>query len=453
MRDGGPRRDGEVRRTGLESLAQRVLARFPTVEDPIRLARRPFFVELAGTPKSGKSTTAARLAHFLRRNHFRVRLLPEPASICPLAHQDHLAFNTWATCTTLIEMLQAVERDEQIVLLDRGLFDALCWTHWLARTGRLSAAERRTVDEFVALDCWRQWLDLVFVFTADPDTAIEREVAGQLTDRAGRIMNRTTLQQLNESIAAVRREREGAFRAMVAIDTTGSDARQTLEQVTAVTLQHMQEFLRDRVLVLEKDALRDQWPSDGPFVAAPDAMARVLRLVSTAGRFLDRATAERSARFVQPIPMAYFEHGDQYLLLRCRDPDLGDRAGEECLLWVGGHLRPEDHEDGDAVERCLLREVREELYLRELPRPAPVGLLLDAPSLAAARHLGIVHAFRVDRVDVATALDRREFRETRGLAVRGEWATRRELAARAGRMDAWSRAILAECLGETRASR
>jgi len=54
--------------------------------------RRPFIIEFAGTPKSGKTTTLGAIHQFLKRNKVTVRTLQERASVAPLLDKGTALF-------------------------------------------------------------------------------------------------------------------------------------------------------------------------------------------------------------------------------------------------------------------------------------------------------------------------------------------------------------------------
>ena len=184
----------------LDDRARAAWRRIPVVEDEVRRARRPFFVEVAGTPKSGKTVAATRLALFLRRNDFVVRVISERASISPLRQKDQFLFNVWTLCSTLLEILEAREQADQIVIIDRGIFDALSWIEWLRSISRVSDADRARIDDFILVSAWRDLIDLVFVLSSEPSVAMEREFASQLTRQKGFNHERGYLSQLRAAV-------------------------------------------------------------------------------------------------------------------------------------------------------------------------------------------------------------------------------------------------------------
>jgi hypothetical protein len=71
--------------------------------------RRPFIIEFAGTPKSGKTTTLSAIHHFFKRNDLKVSTFQERASVAPLVDKGTAFFNTWVTCSTLNGIIEALE--------------------------------------------------------------------------------------------------------------------------------------------------------------------------------------------------------------------------------------------------------------------------------------------------------------------------------------------------------
>ena len=113
-------------------------------------AKRPLIIEFSGLPKSGKTRSISILELFLKRNGFKVDVFIERASIAPIRTKGHLNFNTWVSCASLQGMLEALSKPElDIFILDRGVFDALVWTHWLAQTGKVTKDEASACDKFL----------------------------------------------------------------------------------------------------------------------------------------------------------------------------------------------------------------------------------------------------------------------------------------------------------------
>src|ERR1035438_5336908 len=105
-------------------------------------ARKPIVFEFAGVPKAGKTTILNALAGFLKRCKFRVEIVVERASVCPIKDKADANFNVWTACTTLAQILEKTQdpprpEDPHILILDRGLFDSLCWLNLMERRDRI----------------------------------------------------------------------------------------------------------------------------------------------------------------------------------------------------------------------------------------------------------------------------------------------------------------------------
>lgn len=121
----------------LQVRAQFLLERFR------KAGRSPIVVEFAGLPKSGKTTVISQIHTFLRRCGFRAEVVIERASVCPIRDKKHSSFNTWTSCTALSQLLDKTQvpprpDDPEILILDRGLFDAVLWLEFQKQLSRIT---------------------------------------------------------------------------------------------------------------------------------------------------------------------------------------------------------------------------------------------------------------------------------------------------------------------------
>jgi len=166
-------------------LANRARTLLPILREQ---ARRSFVLEITGTPKAGKTTSVAVLERFFKDCGFRVHVLKEKAAECPLTMKGHFFFNTWTACSMLAEVLATVDTNVDLLILDRGFFDALIWLELQCRKGQVTEAERKAFEEFFLLERWRGLVDATIVVTTTPETAIERENAPLIVPRSGSVM-------------------------------------------------------------------------------------------------------------------------------------------------------------------------------------------------------------------------------------------------------------------------
>src|SRR5687767_6227441 len=95
------RRMSEAERTinKLEGMASALLKAKRAVRP-----RRPIVIEFCGTPKAGKTSCISSLVIFLKRNGFKVKVLTERASVCPIRDKFDPNFNVWTGCSALAEL-------------------------------------------------------------------------------------------------------------------------------------------------------------------------------------------------------------------------------------------------------------------------------------------------------------------------------------------------------------
>ena len=207
---------------------------------------RPLFVEFAGTPKSGKSTCIDTIGHFFRRMGFKVLAPTEGASKRTPYYlkEDLVAFNTWSASYALSHILEGIHGsdDYQLVILDRGLFDALAWFQLLKNEGDISPQDCSTIQNFLLIDNWRRYIDVVFLFEADPATSLERENSEKLIEEPGRAMNPEFLVKLNNAYSEIKRKYATLFRPLHVVNTSSGQSttpRSTAFWVANKMIEHL----------------------------------------------------------------------------------------------------------------------------------------------------------------------------------------------------------------------
>lgn len=242
----------------LEALAQEVLS----LKKQYR-QRRPIVIEFCGSPKAGKTSSINSLNIFLKRNGFKTTILTERASVCPIPDKESPTFNVWTCSSTINEINTEISKANlaegmgpDIIICDRGIFDALCWFRWLKSRNKMDESEYNTLSEFALLNRWQRNIDLVYVFVADPEESIRREYANLLTDKRGSIMREDILEEYRKSIMDTLNEYKDAFRATSIINTTNMEQNSVGYQVTEKTLQTLKEMLMEKIGFVKSSNLK-----------------------------------------------------------------------------------------------------------------------------------------------------------------------------------------------------
>ncbi len=226
-------------------------------------ADRPLIIEFSGAPKAGKTRSINSLELFLKRNGIRAEVFTERASIAPIKSKGHLNFNVWVSCASLQGMLEALYRDLDVFILDRGVFDALVWNEWLEMTGKITPHEAEQVAQFFTMDRWTQLVDLIFVLTCDPAKSIEREYADQLTTKRGTIMSEETLNQFKQATDKTVERYAARFKRIVRIDTTTTTTREGVTRIVDESLKVLSEFLDESIGVVPASEVGALLPDSG----------------------------------------------------------------------------------------------------------------------------------------------------------------------------------------------
>ena len=406
------------------------------VEEFSRTARKPIVLEFAGMPKAGKTTIIAHLYAFLRRCGFRTEVVVERASVCPIRDKKHANFNVWTACTTLAQLLEKTQDppradDPHVLILDRGLFDAILWMTMLERLARIRGEERQVVERFLNTDDWRKRITAVVVMTVSPRDAMVREegllpVAGA----TGSIMNLEVLSRIRETVRETTKRLERQFHTFT-IDTSSGDTKddpqRTVEMVADIVLSFIEKEIQEEILVRPKTAVVGFFQGRR-FIPANDAQELVDDFAN-GGDFRPRREAEDDGAQLQALPVVIVRNASGHVLrLRRRERAHHNPLHEKVVIWAGGHVRQEDANGGNPVVRAALRELKEELRLDINPDDLSlVGAVYVDVGGSTSQHVALCYEWWADSDDVAVALSSAEFFERRGTSVSGSFVSVEQL--------------------------
>src|ERR1039458_9471911 len=380
-------------------------------------ARKPVIIEFAGVPKAGKTSTLNALQAFLKRCGFRVEIVIERPSLCPIRDKTHSNFNVWTACTTLAQILEKTQNppridDPDILILDRGLFDALCWLRLMERLKRIRPEERRGIESFLTMAARGQGL-----------LPVEH--------KEGSIMNEKVLAQMLNTTRETSKSLKKEFR-IFEIDTSAErkgGAKQIAEAVANLALNVIEEHLREDILSLPREDIIRTFA--GKKCLNSSEAAALVELFVKSGNYKPREEVEADKTRVQALPMVVV-HNKSGRVLRLRRKKRTDKnlLNEKIVIWAGGHVRKEDEANGDSILQCALREIQEELRLSLEPHELKLrGAVYSEPGgEGTQKHVAIVYEWKAKTDDVAIVLSSAEFFERRGTALSGTFVPLKDLA-------------------------
>jgi thymidylate kinase len=157
--------------------------------------RKPLIVEFAGMPGAGKTRTIELLDHFYRREGKSVRVITEGAQACPIGQEHRVAFAAWTAHRIVNVLLEEAyaPRCYDLLLLDRGLFDAQAFIQLLFLESKITENEMQTLLGHLRLSLWTGLTDLVLLLDVPPNESLRRHMSDSLTQRPGPILNEPTL--------------------------------------------------------------------------------------------------------------------------------------------------------------------------------------------------------------------------------------------------------------------
>jgi predicted NUDIX family phosphoesterase len=437
--------------TELQLRAEEILKRFDLA------ARRPIVLEFAGTPKAGKTTTISHIQAFLKRCGFRVKVVVERASICPIRDKKHFNFNVWTACTTLAQILENTQEppgpeDPQILLLDRGLFDSICWLSFMDHQSRIRSEDREKIERFLLIDDWRKRLTGVIVMTTTPAEALMREQGFLPVKTSGSIMNDEVLAQMvtitKECIERLRRK----FRIFEVSTARGSKPKTTVERVAHIVLELIDNQLTEKILHVKATIIKEIF-SGKTTVSSKDAR-RVVEAFKKNGEYKVRNEVEDDSSAIQALPVVVVRNkSGEVLRLRRKEKDETSGLHQKIVIWAGGHVREEDAQNGDAITLAAQRELQEELRLNvEQEELQLLGAVYADAGGKTSRHVALVFEWRAETDDVAVTLSSSEFFERRGTSLSGRFVSLEALASDLDNGDLrepWSTEIVRQLLPTT----
>ena len=419
----------------------------------IHRQKRPIVIEFSGSPKSGKTSCINSLELFLKRNGFTVQVIQERASICPVTDKQSPMFNYWTACQSLsglIGILENKKNNIDVLILDRGVFDSLCWFEWLVNKKTMEKKSRDVTEQFFLLDEFVKSIDIVFAFTVEPEKSIEREYANLLTDKPGTIMNLDVLGEYLDAIHNMTKKKREFFHTVIEIDTSSKTQDDVGKEVTEKTLETLKDLLMERVGFFDRTERIKELFSDKVFIPFSDIKNEIPKIY-----FDFRDKVEENVEVIQPIPIAVIrdKNQDKFLIIKKSKNAVSADSPEKDkeLIYVGGHPRYEDQTASnmeDFLSICkttLKREINEEIGISiALDDRDPFCLYTQSDS-TSKKHMAICFIIDVEEKSIKLRLDPQELVLNKGTSKSGKFVEINEISLNL--LEDWSRTILTDILG------
>ncbi len=404
-------------------------------------ARRPYVLELAGTPKAGKSTQLGVLRDFLKQAGFEVSVMRERAADCPVPMKGHFFFNAWTSATMLAQVLANLDTRAELLILDRGFFDSLVWLELQYQRGQVSEDEKETFERFMLLKRWRKLTDHTVLLTAEPGVAMSRENLGRLLPRKGSIMNPEELANYNKILGAVQDTHKDAFDVTV-VDTSHSQSPlDTAVDLLDKVLPQLRAWADPKILALRREVVSKAF--EGKETLSRDSSRAFVDRVSKTLVGESRSELEPDADRVQLVAAVAFRHEQQYLLFERSPDDPKKKRFGTYTLWHRCHVEATAEEKIlDAARAQLRGRILEDLHLSEIGELRHIGALWSGVQ-EESNHVGLAFVVDIDHVETADSLMAKKFRRgQRAPEIRTKFYTLDELCewdTEDDKLETWSR--------------
>ena len=390
----------------------------------------------------------------IRRNKFRTKILTERASVCPVTDKYDPNFNIWAVCSAIAELVEVLSnnsKDYDVIILDRGIFDALCWFNWLKSNDSLDQENFESLETFLLMSKWRTMIDLIYAFTATPNVSLEREYASLLTRKLGSIMCDDALSSYKSCVEYASKHYSKFFQKIKIYDTSEKSLNDANHDITKNILEIIQDNIAEKIGYFPKAILPKKLPETFNFSEVP--------LKDIIIQYKIRDLVERDEKLVQPIPILVItnKEKDRLLVVKKNKNTTPNESPESdrLLLYLGGHTRKEDSfgtSDASFLnisKLSLRREIKEETGLNYTPpdnQSDPLCIWMR-DNQRSEKHLAICYIMEVDFSRIKIRLDKNEFMSG-GNTKSGKILDINEILIREKELESWSKLILRDCFGK-----
>ncbi|MCQ8876135.1 hypothetical protein NP945_30285 [Mesorhizobium sp. LMG17149] len=340
-----------------------------------------------------------------------------------------------------------------VIIMDRGFFDALCWFEWQRVNGLLRRDDYGRFVNFFLAPRFRMVIDLVLAFDASPATSIEREYRNLLTRKEGSVMRKDVLSSYREIVKKSLKKYEHMFRQITMSNTDDKTQDEVSYDITKLTLEKLRGIADEKVGHIPRSSINS---SLGAVFKYSDIRASV----ETDLAFTDREEVEHDPRLVQLIPIAVIKQKGEPRILVGRKAEkavsLKSPERKKTLGYFGGHVREEDsnflveNNNLEVLKQCLYREVKEEIGIDVDPEEMDPYCIWIRDGTKSESHLAIVFVIERDLQNTRVIVDGEEMvrYEKKGVTGTGVVLSLEYILAKEN-IDSWTMNIIKNIIGPT----
>lgn len=203
---------------------------------------RPVIIEFTGSPDSGKTTVIDALDPFFRRLGFQVKRPQEGAEVIRHVPRSDHEYNIRTGIYQLGQVIDAsYDRQIDLFILDRGLYDVSCWMEYWVQKGQLSRSKANAYRSFFSDPKWLSKIDICFFVICDPQEALRRNEKAIPLDEFGETTNPESIRSLVEITKKTYEYWKTQGAPVVLVDTTNRSPKEVASEILNETLKVLEK--------------------------------------------------------------------------------------------------------------------------------------------------------------------------------------------------------------------
>lgn len=219
----------------------------------------PYTIEFTGTPRTGKTTLINNLYDFFKKGKFKTSILEEfttskryKEQIYPkLKNEYKNVVNTEIPKYVLKDLEEEMQKDLDVILIDRSLFDRIIWVNRLyLKNGMKEEEYKDYLNTYVPLV--NEKIDIVIALKTDAITALKRDYNANLSLEKRNFLNEDNVNEYNVSLENTLKMFENK---VYLFDTTNTSQRETsievahkiLDSYRSRALNEIKTYLKSRL--------------------------------------------------------------------------------------------------------------------------------------------------------------------------------------------------------------
>jgi len=214
----------------------------------------PYVIEFTGTPRTGKTSLINNLKDFFKKKGFTVDVLEEfttsekyKKEIYPTLKDKYKnVVNTEIPKYVLNQLNESINKNPDIIIIDRSLFDRLIWVDRLFLKDRMSKEEYFEYKK-IYIPLIKEKIDIVISTYTDSLTALKRDYSANLSLEKRNFLNEKNIDEYNISLLNMKELSKKEKINFELFDTTNKNQREISFEVIDFILEDMKKNLLKKV--------------------------------------------------------------------------------------------------------------------------------------------------------------------------------------------------------------